>query len=218
MSSALGEPIDDLVALWRGNGASAPDAERVAREIMARVWRFDQQILWRNFREYAAGLVLMVIFAMQMVLGSDRTGGAIGFACVSFVMAVPVVEASRPGTVGPCGRPGRLPACVDRSGSTTRSTAAHHALLVLAASVRAGTVVGHLAVASLRMDGADSTRRGRRGVRIHRLAQREGRRGRPAAGSRSHRGDGDGGMIQPPIVFRSAVRPLPGKSAPLRRA
>ena len=83
---SVGRTDDDLVALWRGNGASAPDAERVAREIMARVWRFDQQILWRNFREYAAGLVLMVIFAMQMVLGSDRTGGAIGFACVSFVM------------------------------------------------------------------------------------------------------------------------------------
>ena len=83
---SVGRTDDDLVALWRGNGTAAPDAERVAREIMARVWRFDQQILWRNFREYAAGLVLMVIFAMQMVLGSDRTGGAIGFACVSFVM------------------------------------------------------------------------------------------------------------------------------------
>jgi hypothetical protein len=78
---------DDLVRLWQGNTAAAPDPERVARTLMAQAWRFDQRIFWRNFREYAAGIVLMVVFGGQVALGSDRSGGAIGFACVAFVMA-----------------------------------------------------------------------------------------------------------------------------------
>jgi hypothetical protein len=77
---------DELQRLWQQDPSAEGDAERAAREVMARVWRFDQQILWRNFREYAAGLILMVVFAAQIVLNHDRIGGAIGLACVGFVM------------------------------------------------------------------------------------------------------------------------------------
>ena len=77
-------PDDELIRLWRREGAVDPD--RMAREVMARVWRFDQQILWRNFREYAVGLVLMVVFAGQIALDEDRIGGAIGFVSVGFVL------------------------------------------------------------------------------------------------------------------------------------
>jgi hypothetical protein len=78
---------DDLVRLWQGSTAATPDPERVARTLMAQAWRFDQKIFWRNFREYAAGIFLMVVFAGQIALGYDRPGGAIGFVCVAFVMA-----------------------------------------------------------------------------------------------------------------------------------
>jgi hypothetical protein len=77
---------DELMRLWQHDPALAADAERVARVVMARVWRFDQQIIWRNVREYGAGLVLMVVFAGQIVLNDDRIGGAIGLVCVGFVM------------------------------------------------------------------------------------------------------------------------------------
>lgn len=77
---------DELLRLWQHDPSAQADAERAARAMMARVWRFDQQILWRNVREYAVGLVLMVVFAGQIALNHDRFGGAIGLACVGFVM------------------------------------------------------------------------------------------------------------------------------------
>jgi hypothetical protein len=77
---------DELRQLWQQHPSAEADAERAAREIMARVWRFDQQVLWRNFREYAAGLILIVIFAGQIALNNDRIGGAIGLACVGFAL------------------------------------------------------------------------------------------------------------------------------------
>lgn len=40
----------------------------------------------KAFREYAAGLVLMIVFAGQIALNDDRFGGVIGLACVGFVM------------------------------------------------------------------------------------------------------------------------------------
>jgi hypothetical protein len=77
---------NELMHLWQQDPALAADAERLARVVMARVWRFDQQIIWRNVREYAAGLVLMVVFGGQIALDDDRIGGAIGLGCVGFVM------------------------------------------------------------------------------------------------------------------------------------
>ena len=82
-------PLDaELMRLWQDTTAGTPDPERVAREIMAHVWRFDHTVIRRNFREYAAGVVLMVIFTFQMLFDrpQDKIGGAIGFVSVGFVM------------------------------------------------------------------------------------------------------------------------------------
>lgn len=79
-------PEDEWMQTWQACAAGPPDTERQARLMLAQVWRFDQKVLWRNFREYAAGLVLMVIFAGQVMLGRDGRTGAIGFVCVGFVM------------------------------------------------------------------------------------------------------------------------------------
>ena len=39
---------DELLRLWQHDPSAQADAERAARAMMARVWRFDQQILWRT--------------------------------------------------------------------------------------------------------------------------------------------------------------------------
>jgi hypothetical protein len=80
-------PENEWARLWQEQPAASVDAERMARTIMAQTWRFDQKILWRNFREYAVGMVLLAVFMAQIALGEDRVGGAIGFACVGFVLA-----------------------------------------------------------------------------------------------------------------------------------
>ena len=77
---------DDLMRLWQQHEPATPNPERVARTIMAHVWTFDQKIFWRNFREYLAGAILMVIFAFQAIVGEDRIGGVVGLVCVGFVM------------------------------------------------------------------------------------------------------------------------------------
>ena len=78
---------EELTRLWREHEA-APSPDLVARRLMAQTWQFDQKIFWRNFREYAAGIVLLVVFAGQIVLDQDRDriGGVIGFVAVAFVM------------------------------------------------------------------------------------------------------------------------------------
>jgi hypothetical protein len=87
MTDINGAPTDDdLTRLWQQTAAGTHDPDYVARAIMAQVWTFNQKIFWRNFREYAAGIVLMVVFAARFALGDDRVGAAIGFVCVSFVM------------------------------------------------------------------------------------------------------------------------------------
>jgi hypothetical protein len=80
-------PEDEWMQLWQTHTAGSPDAERHARVMLTQVWRFDHKIFWRNFREYAAGLILMVIYAGQMISGKEARTGAIGFVCVGFVMA-----------------------------------------------------------------------------------------------------------------------------------
>ena len=72
--------------LWQADMTDPPDPERQARMLLTQAWRFDQKVFWRNFREYAAGLVLTVIFAGQLILGNDRRTAAIGLLCVGFVM------------------------------------------------------------------------------------------------------------------------------------
>ena len=77
---------DEWTRLWQTHMASAQDPERVARTIMAQVWRFDQTLFWRNAREYAAGIVLLVVFVGQLAVGDDRIGALVGIGSVGFVL------------------------------------------------------------------------------------------------------------------------------------
>lgn len=79
-------PEAEWMQLWQTDMAGPPDQERQARVLLTQVWRFDQKVFWRNFREYAAGLVVMVIFAGLLMLGHDRRTAAIGLLCVGFVL------------------------------------------------------------------------------------------------------------------------------------
>jgi hypothetical protein len=79
-------PEDELMHLWQEHMDVGLDPERQARMLLTQAWRFDQKVFWRNFREYAVGLVLMTIFAGLVILGKDRQTGAVGFACVGFVL------------------------------------------------------------------------------------------------------------------------------------
>lgn len=79
-------PEGDWMRVWQEGFVAAVDSERVGRRIMAQVWRFDQKIFWRNFREYAAGIMALAIFVGQLALGDDRVGALIGIGGVGFVM------------------------------------------------------------------------------------------------------------------------------------
>ncbi len=80
-------PTDqEWTRMWQGRLASEDDPERVARTIMAQVWRFDQTLFWRNAREYAAGIVLLVVFVGQLAMGDDRIGALVGIGSVGFVI------------------------------------------------------------------------------------------------------------------------------------
>jgi hypothetical protein len=86
--TSLPEPTgEEWARLWQGHMPSEEDPERVARTIMAQVWRFDQMLFWRNAREYAAGIVLLVVFMGQLVMGDDGVGALVGIGAVGFVMA-----------------------------------------------------------------------------------------------------------------------------------
>ncbi len=80
-------PTDEEWArMWQGRMTSQKESEHLARTIMAHVWRFDQTLFWRNAREYAAGIVLLVVFLGQFVIGDDRVGALVGIGSVSFVL------------------------------------------------------------------------------------------------------------------------------------
>jgi hypothetical protein len=79
-------PDDEWMQLWQTHTAGSPDPERQARMMLTQAWRFDHKVFWRNFREYAAGLIQMVIFAGMVIFGKESRTGAIGFVCVGFVL------------------------------------------------------------------------------------------------------------------------------------
>src|SRR5262245_56619147 len=80
------EPEQEWVRLWHESAGNASDTESLKRLTLTHVWKFDQTIFWRNFREYAAGLVILVVFAGQAIWGDDRFGGLLGVGCVGFVL------------------------------------------------------------------------------------------------------------------------------------
>jgi hypothetical protein len=77
---------DEWVRTWQGHMASEEHPDRVARRIMAQVWRFDHRLFWRNAREYAAGIVLLVVFLGQLAMGDDPIGALVGIGSVGFVL------------------------------------------------------------------------------------------------------------------------------------
>jgi hypothetical protein len=83
----LSLPDEDWIRTWQRTAPADVDAEKVARAIMAQVWRFDHMLFWRNAREYAAGIALLVVFAAQLVLGYDRLGALLGIGSVGFVLS-----------------------------------------------------------------------------------------------------------------------------------
>jgi hypothetical protein len=90
MNSTEDRPLrptdEEWARMWQGHMASEEHPERVARTIMAQVWRFDQTLFWRNAREYAAGIVLLVVFLGQLVVGDDRISALVGIGSVGFVI------------------------------------------------------------------------------------------------------------------------------------
>ena len=80
------EPEHEWMRLWREGGVDPSKPESLVRLTLTHVWKFDQTIFWRNFREYAAGLVILTVFAGQAAWGDDRVGGLLGTGCVGFVM------------------------------------------------------------------------------------------------------------------------------------
>jgi hypothetical protein len=77
---------EEWMKLWQADMAGPRDPDRQARVLLTQVWRFDQKVFWRNFGEYAAGLVVMVVFGGLLILGMERRTAAIGLVCVGFVM------------------------------------------------------------------------------------------------------------------------------------
>lgn len=84
------DPLDheeELIRMWQEHSLNPPiNAAQLAREISTKVQKFDRGIFWRNFREYAAGVLLMAWFLWQSVDPSRRMLSVAGIAVVSFVM------------------------------------------------------------------------------------------------------------------------------------
>jgi hypothetical protein len=84
---------DELMLLWRQGTSAEPIPAEISRLAgRASIRQFDRVIFWRNFREYAAGLMLFAFFGWLLVTGKARAlgmlqfvyGGALG---VGFVLA-----------------------------------------------------------------------------------------------------------------------------------
>src|SRR5687767_2312644 len=92
---------DEWMQLWQANMTGTPDPERQVRMLLTQAWRFDQKVFWRNFREYAAGLVVMVIFAGLLMSGRQTRTAAIGLLSVGFVMVYLWAKHRRLGPLDP---------------------------------------------------------------------------------------------------------------------
>jgi hypothetical protein len=78
------EQEDELKRYWQESTISARNSALV-RELSAKVTQFDRKIFWRNFREYAAGLVLVVWAGYGAFKGNRPSIGMV--VGVVFVMA-----------------------------------------------------------------------------------------------------------------------------------
>jgi hypothetical protein len=79
----------ELFRLWQEMPppSRSADAAQLARELRHRTAKFDRRIFWRNFREYAAGAVMLLWFVWLSFHPPLRAIAFAGIAAVSFVMA-----------------------------------------------------------------------------------------------------------------------------------
>jgi Na+/H+ antiporter NhaD/arsenite permease-like protein len=73
--------------MWQESALPQPaDPSEIVRQIANTVQRFDRQIFWRNFREYAAGGVMLMVFAYGAAFDHGRIVSMIGVVAMSFVL------------------------------------------------------------------------------------------------------------------------------------
>src|SRR5262245_65150644 len=77
---------DDLMLLWRQGAKPEPDPEEVARLAgRASMKRFDRFVNWRNYLEYAAGVVGVGFFGWLIIRAEkplDQLQGVTGLLCL----------------------------------------------------------------------------------------------------------------------------------------
>ncbi len=78
---------DELMMLWQQGTSAEPDAAEVARLAgRATMTRFDGIIKRRNFMEYAAGAILLIVGAVRLWSGAEPVQPLLLMGSVSFVM------------------------------------------------------------------------------------------------------------------------------------
>ena len=78
---------DELTLLWRQGTSAEPDPVEIARLAgRASIRRFDRAIFWRNFGEYAAGVVLFAVFGWNLAIGRSVAFNIVAAVCVAFVL------------------------------------------------------------------------------------------------------------------------------------
>ncbi len=83
-----GSEEQELMKLWRQELLPGHvDPAQIAREVAAKVKQFDRGIWWRNFREYAVGLILIVFFSWRSFDPASRIVSLAGIVAVLFVTA-----------------------------------------------------------------------------------------------------------------------------------
>ena len=84
------EPSGDdqeLIRVWQQNlPPAAIDPAQIIQEISSRMTKFDRTVWWRNFREYAAGGILIAFFSWRLLNSAARLLPLAGIVAVSFVM------------------------------------------------------------------------------------------------------------------------------------
>jgi hypothetical protein len=79
----------ELQQMWQESTFPQPaDPAEIARTITRTVRQFDRSIFWRNSREYAAGGVMLIVFAGSAAFGHGRIVPLplVGVGAVSFVL------------------------------------------------------------------------------------------------------------------------------------
>ena len=78
----------ELKQMWQESAFQQPaNPSEIARQMANTIQQFDRKISRRNFREYAAGGVMLLVFAYCAVFDHGRIVSIIGVAAMSFVLS-----------------------------------------------------------------------------------------------------------------------------------